>query len=207
MADRIKSCSIVGCNGNADSYAKGSKGLCSKHYKRWKRFGSPLLGGPFRDDTFRARPGEPLQWLRDHSKYNETDCLIWPFAKSLDGYAQIHIDGKLHLAGRAMCRIAHGEPLNPTDEAAHSCGKGNMGCVSPAHLRWLTHSDNEADKVAHGTVTRGERHPRTSLTEIEVFLIRQARGRETTKAIASRFGISGSSVRDIHSGRTWAWLT
>lgn len=53
MATTFKTCSVDGCNGNADVSARGSKGYCCKHYARLQRHGSPLAG------RNRVTPGGP----------------------------------------------------------------------------------------------------------------------------------------------------
>src|SRR5690606_22017504 len=95
------------------------------------------------------------KWLKDHVAHTADDCLIWPYAKLANGYAAIRIDGKTTTAARIMCVAAHGEPLTPQLEAAHSCGNGHLGCVNPRHLRWATTAENNSDKNIHGTMMKG----------------------------------------------------
>ena len=44
MATGFKSCSIDGCNGNADKQSGGRRGWCSPHYLKFMRYGDPLAG-------------------------------------------------------------------------------------------------------------------------------------------------------------------
>ena len=39
----IKICQIKGCQGIFDTYNGCARGLCSKHYHRYKRYGNPLI--------------------------------------------------------------------------------------------------------------------------------------------------------------------
>lgn len=63
--------------------------------------------------------------------------------------------------------------------------------------------DNMRDAVSKG------RQPRVKLTASDVASIRRlamtGKRYRRTKAIAERFGISASAVRDIIRGDTWSW--
>lgn len=185
-------CSVSGCEAGA-----GRRGLCDKHYMRWWRHADPEAG--------RTSPGELLIWLEAHKNHQGDECLIWPFAES-DGYGKCVIDGKGMHANRAMCILAHGEPPTPAHHAAHSCGKGESGCVHPDHLRWATPAENEADKLIHGTHTRGSRHGAAKLSEADVLEIRRKASIFSQRVIASQHGISRETVRDIINRKRWAWL-
>lgn len=49
MADEFQSCSVEGCKANAHWRARGSRGWCSAHYIRWRKYGHPMLGGKPRE--------------------------------------------------------------------------------------------------------------------------------------------------------------
>jgi hypothetical protein len=103
-----------------------------------------------------------------------------------------------------MCRVAHGEPTDGAD-AAHSCG--NRGCVNPRHLRWASRSENQMDRVVHGTSNRGERCASAKLGEAEAREIKALlRSGATVSGTARAFGVHANTVRDIKYSRTWAWL-
>lgn len=69
---------------------------------------------------------------------------------------------------------------------------------SLSNLRWGTHQDNHEDKVAHGSVLRLP----VKLTRRQVAAIR--RSNKAARAVAERYGVALSHVRDIRSGRRWA---
>lgn len=201
MAIAFKPCSIPGCNGNANSYAKGAKGLCSAHYQRLCKHGSPTAGA--------TAHGEPRAWLERHAaQVDDTACLTWPFTRTVDGYAVLsdRSRGRGLKAYREMCRLAHGEPPTARHQAAHNCGNGHLGCVNPAHLRWDTPKGNMADKVVHGRNNRGTKNPKAQLTEAQVLEIRSLDGIESISSMSRRFGISRTSVRYVIERRNWAWL-
>lgn len=70
------------------------------------------------------------------------------------GAAQINLGGRSVIVARMVCEEVNGPPPTPAHQAAHSCGKGHLGCITPQHLRWATQVENEADKLIHGTHNR-----------------------------------------------------
>lgn len=188
-------CSIPNCG-----KPRFRRGWCSAHYTRWRSHDDPLAGRTFR--------GEPLRFLKEKVLICATDdaCLIWPYGRNDKGYAQAWIDGRLRLVSRVVCDHTHGPPPSPKHEAAHSCGRGHLGCVASSHLSWKTSSENQADKIIHGTTNRGKKHKDAKLTENNVRAIRSLRGVLSFVQIASRFGVSKGAVADIFAERSWAWL-
>lgn len=185
-------CDVPGCYKPHEA-----RGYCSSHYDKWKKYADPMGG------VLTTKAGEPARFLLANVSHNSDECLIWPFSRYASGYGQI-ADG--HQAHRKMCILAHGEPPSTKHEAAHSCGKGHEGCVNPRHLRWATPTENQADKVAHGTTNRGERCGAAKLTEAEVRAIRALEGQMTQQGIADKFGVHLMTVNNILRRRNWRWL-
>ncbi len=100
-----------------------------------------------------------------------------------------------------MCELVKGAPPTLRHEAAHSCGRGHQGCVSPAHLNWKTTSQNQLDRAKHGT--KGSWAARGKLTPEEAAQIRALKGQKTQQQIADMFGVSRSQVSWIMTGRAW----
>lgn len=192
-------CPIKGCVKPAEK-----KGWCDRHYRRWKTHGDP-------EYVSRAAAGEPLQWLKDHAFHTDDECLYWPFGiNRFNGYAAgINFGGVRAPASRVMCILAHGSPRRPNLDAAHSCRNGRKACVNPKHLSWKTHRENEADKVIHGTLRRGEELKCSRLTERQVRKIRELCDRPgaVQKDIATKYGIARSAICRIAKRKAWAWLT
>ncbi len=188
-------CRIDGCARTACK-----REWCSKHYQRWLKHGDPLvteIDYPDRGDT--------LKWIEEHLSYQGEECLVWPFHHDNKGYAKIRVNGRNMQVSRYICESLYGLP--PTQhEAAHNCGRGRMGCVAPNHVRWATKAENEADKEAHGTRLKCERHPLAKLTDEQVATIRRRytgrRGQQ--KKLADEYGVSYSTICGIVSGRRWA---
>lgn len=155
----------------------------------------------------RTSPGELMRFIHEVAlNHVSEECLTWPFGKNEKGYGQLWVEGKNGYAHRYICELAHGAPPTPEHQAAHSCGRGHDGCVSPAHLSWKTRAENQADRVEHGTHNRGERSAKAKLTEADARIILSLRGEVRQKELAERFGVSPANISDIHKGRTWAWL-
>jgi len=191
-------CSVTGCGKKAQS----SRGWCNAHHLRWRRHGDPLGGA-----SAHASPGALKAWIIEHAGHSSDECLIWPFSRSPSGYPNsMGFGDQVTPAHRVMCTVAHGEPPTATHHAAHSCGNGRGGCISPRHLRWATPLENAADKTAHGTTVRGEAVGGAKVSESTVLEIYALRG-GGQRTVAKQFGVTRKIVRAIWRGDTWAWLT
>lgn len=175
-----------------------ARGMCRAHYLRWHRHGDPLSGRATLD-------GAPLRYFNDVALPYEGDgCLEWPYSRDGRGYGHIWRDGRMQRVNRLVCEHRHGHPPTPGHEAAHNCG--NRACVNPNHLRWATPVENCADKLIHGTHTRGERSGTAKLTESQAREILSLKGVVSQAALADRFGVAHVTISNIHRGETWAWL-
>lgn len=137
-----------------------------------------------------------------------SECLIWPFTLGESGRGTVLFQGVSTRPSRVMCILAHGEPPDPEDESAHSCGKGHEGCVHPGHLSWKSRAGNQQDRLRHGTHNRGERDGVAKLTQASVTeIFRRASTGERKAKIAADFGVHPRTVRSIATGESWSWLT
>lgn len=134
------------------------------------------------------------------------ECLPWTFARLRKGEGSVTWEGRRQTVGRVICILRHGPPPTPLHEGAHSCGKGHEGCCNPAHLSWKTPKENNADKIAHGTLPVGERVRTAKLTAAQVLEARRLRGVVSQQSIADRFGVSQAVISKAQLGQTWAHL-
>lgn len=172
-----------------------SRGWCHNHYRHWKLYGDPT-----------GSHSGVSRFLHEVAvTFSSEDCLIWPFART-NGYGHLVVDGVDHRAHRLVCQLVHGDPPTPTDEAAHSCGKGHLGCVNPRHLSWKTRVENQGDRIYHGTSNRGSRHGLHKLTEADVLQIRRLLPSVSQTEIARQFEVDPSTINNIKSGKNWGWL-
>ncbi|SCB30219.1 hypothetical protein GA0061101_10677 [Rhizobium lusitanum] len=190
----LRVCSIHGC-GNRYYGRK----LCNKHWQRLRKHGDPLVSG--------TTPRNPIRYIHEIVlSYDGDECLLWPFGRMSNGYGLVRVDGNSCLASRVVCEHVHGAPPTPTHEAAHSCGKGHLGCVTKRHLSWKTSTENKADMLIHGTRLRGSAHGGSKITEKIALEIRSLRGKVPQANLVARFGISQTTISRIQNGERWAWL-
>lgn len=189
-------CSIDGCG-----CPVRSRGWCSRHYYRWRMHGDPLSG--------RIPSGTLAEWIDDVAlRYEGDDCLIWPFSRNNKGYGQIRQNGRTEIVSRLVCIEVNGPPPTTDHEAAHSCGKGHLGCVTKRHLSWKTAKENKADDLMHGTRSIGVRNGRAKLSQREVLEIRRicADGLSSQGDIARQFGVTQTAVSRVHKRQRWAHI-
>ena len=187
-------CSIEGCG-----KSQLARGWCSSHYGRWRFHGDPLGGKTFAGESERYFREVVLSFVGD-------GCLIWPYSKDFYGYGKMRRGRCNYYVHRLTCEAVHGPPPAPEHEATHSCGHGHEGCCNPAHIRWASRAENEADKLVHGTHGRGEQSSSAKLTEADVLVIRGLCGKISQREIAEKFGVGQAQVSRIHCGNRWSWL-
>lgn len=102
-----------------------------------------------------------------------------------------------------VCEAFHGPKPSKNHDASHRNGKRFDNRAD--NITWKLHVDNEADKIAHGTLPRGQSHYRSLLTEAIVREIR-ARARQGEKAalIAKDLSLQVKHVCKIIKCQIWA---
>lgn len=189
-------CQVPGCG-----VKERARQMCHRHYMRWWSHGD-VNAACF----IPAKAGEPWKFIQSLPLIGD-GCVIWPFAKNNMGYGQLSKPGgKRILAHRLACERKNGPAPSSVHHAAHSCGKGHLGCVSPWHLSWKLPIENSADRLKHGTVLRGEASKSSKITEADVMAIRALNGVQTQESIGKQFGISQSAVGQIIRRERWRHL-
>ena len=165
------------------------------HHKRWLQRGSV--------EDRQAPHGAGLAFLRALVGTTDTECVTWPFYVRRDGYGSVRYQARPHHAHHVACLFAHGDAPEGKPEAAHACR--NRACVNPNQLRWASYVENSADKIAHGTLLKGESSPHAKLNnETAVAVYRDTR---SYTAIGRAFGISIGTVHTVKTGKAWSHVT
>lgn len=190
-------CSVPECG-----KTRASRGFCQKHYYRWRTHGDPAIVQSER------RPfGEAKSYLENVLVNTEiADCIPWPYSRDRGGYGLVRMNGKRFAVHRYLCERFNGPAPSDRHQASHDCGKGHEGCCNPHHVSWKTPAENQADRIIHGTTSRGEAHGASKLTMKQARFIKANKGVLTATSIAGMFGVSRVAVSDIIHGRNWAWL-
>lgn len=96
----------------------------------------------------RAKQGEALHFLRKVVADQPDTCVLWSFGRTTKGYGCVMVSpGVIKTAHRAALAMHTGYDPGRGYAACHAprvC-KSTL-CVTPAHLRWATYAENEADK-------------------------------------------------------------
>jgi hypothetical protein len=88
----------------------------------------------------------------------------------------------------------------------HSCD--NPTCINPEHLSLGTHSENMRDMVEKGRSTKGEKNPRSLLSESAVIdIVAKIKLGKGNTEIARELPVSHAQVSNIRSGKSWGEFT
>lgn len=190
-------CAIDGCDRRARS-----RGLCNAHYLSWWR------------ESEADRPPAPKREFKGGAFIKSLiegplreECVVWPLARTKNGYGRASLHGRSVDAHRLVCMLAHGEPPSDRHHAAHICGKGREGCVNPSHLRWATPKENKADQLRHGTAPCGEKSPHARFSDEEARAIYAKRGQLPAAELARQLGWHKGGVCAIWRRRRYASAT
>ena len=192
MTDQI--CSIEGCERKIHA-----RGWCSTHYSRWRRHDDPTAT----EDSPRGRRTAPLEyrfWAMV-DRQGDADCWLWTGQLSANGYGKIKTsDGSIGVH-RVAWQLHYGSIPNGTF-VCHKCDVRN--CVNPDHLFLGEHADNMRDMALKGRQSKGQKVHSAILSPSQVREIQAAEG--IYREIGNRYGVSVSTVCDIKTGRSWAWI-
>jgi hypothetical protein len=144
------------------------------------------------DGQIIGRHGRPLAFYLDKDGYRRVTLAAGKGAGAQRLHRGIH---------QLVCAAFNG-PCPEGLLARHLDGSRDNNI--PDNLKWGTLVENSADRIAHGTVPRGEKHHLAKLTDRNVLNIRRliAQGFPERK-VAKVFGVSQGTIHMIKVGRTW----
>lgn len=108
--------------------------------------------------------------------------------------------------GKLMLICFKGPPVHPRIWACHN--DGNAGNNNINNLRWGTNSENQMDRVKHGTSNRGVANGQSKITEAQARSIKlRIKGGERNRDIHKDYAhLDYSMISAIRIGRNWAHL-
>lgn len=122
----IRSCDVDGCELPTGTPGT-ARGLCSAHYMRWKRWGSPLASAPKETDWER--------FLRQVDQNGPNGCWLWTGTTNPAGYGRFWLDGKRVYPHRFAYEMSVG-PIADGLQIDHLCRTPR--CCNPQHLEAVT---------------------------------------------------------------------
>jgi len=193
-----KICCIKGCEKEADVL-----GLCTKHYRRNRLYGSPIAT-KYHSGQFQGQPPEDRFWLQVKKG---DGCWLWKGGTDNDGYGMFRgkWDGYLYKRAHRFSFAMHSGKHPDMLHVCHSCDTPR--CVRPDHLFLGTAAVNQADKWAKGRgkgVNQGERHGSAKLTEAQAVAILS--DPRPYSAIAFEYGVSPLTISSLKNGDSWTFL-
>jgi len=159
-----------------------------------------------------AKPGpkpRPLAerfWAKVDKKGSD-ECWEWTAHRDKKGYGKINAGGqrdRTFYAHRVSYELANG-PILKGKFVCHYCD--NPGCVNPRHLFSGTQKENIEDAIRKSRFPHGENTGSSKLTDQDVHEIRQMLSRDISqRVIAKKYEVNHSTISDIKTGKSWAWL-
>lgn len=124
-------------------------------------------------------------------------CLIWLGGATSRGYGKMTFNYKTMLAHRVAWELRNG-PIGSGLFVCHRCD--TPACVNPDHLFLGTPQENMDDMAA-----KGRSKPPRVFSDDEVRLIRATT--RQTNALASQFGVSRTTIKQVRSGRSYSHVS
>lgn len=138
----------------------------------------------------------------------DDDCWNWTGSTTKGGYGVFCMSKDKHTTASRACYILFIGQLDENEVVCHTCD--NPLCVNPSHLFKGTQMVNIQDMIKKGRKApvrdmRGEKHPRTKLTNEEAVAIFNST--ESARVLAEKYSVSKSTVYAIKSGRNYGSAT
>lgn len=200
-------CSVAGCGCNILA-----RGMCQKHYARWRRTGSTDPIRPTYDDGRSMLEHATEKFLTGIRKL-DSGCWVCKTAQPTGkGYAEIKIGGqKTGIFREKVHRLSHLHFIGPITDGfgvLHTCDF--RPCCNPDHLFEGTTDDNLKDMARKGRSCHGAKHGCAKLSEADVLAIYAEESRLDTcvplTELAKRYNVTISNISYIVTGKSWKRL-
>jgi hypothetical protein len=192
-------CCVKGCDRPILSI-----GLCVNHYRRNRKYGSPVASA-IHSGAYRGLSPEARFW-KQTLKQDGDGCWNWLTGCDMDGYGAFagEFDGVLY---RRAHRYSYALHFGHPPVGMHVCHKcDNPKCVRPDHLFIGSPLENMTDKMTKGrhVVPFGADHHWAVLTEAQArAILIDAR---PYNQLANEYGVSPATIGDIKSRYSWPHL-
>lgn len=142
-------CNVDGCS--REVCRKSAYGMCRPHYRKYLKYGDPLV----------VKHGRPLtERFAEKVRKEENGCWEWLGRKNANGYGIFTIGHtEKVLAHRMSWKLTYG--WMPSLHCLHKCD--NPSCVNPEHLFLGTQADN-----VHDMCNKGRNKVRIAKVKVEV---------------------------------------
>ena len=150
---------------------------------------------------WREYPSDQRYLVSDKGAIRGARGWILKSAPVTGGYLTVNVSGHTRKVAHIVAETWIG-PRPDGHEVAHV--DGNNQNNKSSNLKYETKSENERDKVRHGTSNHGSRNGRSKLTDADVKEIRELLSNGVTqKTIAEKFRITQGNVSRIKRGLSW----
>ncbi|MED1304580.1 hypothetical protein BK704_35015 [[Bacillus thuringiensis] serovar konkukian] len=184
----MKTCIMEGCEKE-----KVARGMCHKHYMRYRRSKHSEIDGLGKRINF---------------EINDNGCFICISHKPSEtshGYFGFRRNNKRYLLHRFIYEEMFGE-IPEGLVVKRKCD--NKKCINPEHLELGTIADNVKDAAARRLFPSGEKHYSTILTKRNVIEIKQLINEgETLTSLSRKYGVCVQTIANIKNGVTWKYIT
>lgn len=156
------------------------------------------------DPTLAGAPTLVARFMAKTIIGKDGECWLWTGAKIPSGYGLIWINSRRkYINTHRVSYMLHRGFLPKHLCVCHTCD--NPACVNPEHLFLGTSPENTADKMKKGRQSKGSKHGRSVLTEVDVLDIRRIYTGKygELSALARQYGVSANSMMMIINRKHW----
>ena len=187
-------CTIEGC----DKKHFG-RGMCSMHYERVRRHGSPTIALTLVGDSD-VHPDTVIRARLSAGSTRVGECIEYTKTQR-NGYGIVQVNGRRTGAHRVAYEL-HNGPIPDGMVVRHRCD--NPPCIRIEHLTVGSQVENIADMVNRDRSTRGERSSNHVLTDESVRDILKRLGKGSSQSeLAREYGVSHTTINSVKRNTSW----